>query len=74
MKQILTPLTIIIATALVVGVCYILGQQLLRNQAIDGCLQASVYRSERTENGFTITTEEPIQSAVDKCLELKQLK
>jgi hypothetical protein len=46
-----------------------------RNQAIDGCLSASVYRNSYVgETGNTVVTEEPIQTAVDKCMSLKNIK
>jgi len=72
--QFVTGLAIIISAAIVAGCTYVLGNQFLRNQAINGCLQTSLYRSERIENDITITTEEPIASAVATCLELKNIK
>lgn len=74
MKAILTPFAIVLSVAIVAGVVFDVAQKTIRNQAIDGCLQISVYRSQRTENGVSITTEEPIASAVQKCLDLKRIK
>ena len=46
-----------------------------RNEAIDGCIAASVYRNSYIgEIGNTVVTEEPIQTAVDKCLSLKGIE
>lgn len=71
-------LSIAVATLVLSVTLFTLGKQFNHNQAVNGCLQTSLYRSERIEEiedtEITITTEEPIKSAVDLCLELKNLK
>ncbi len=45
-----------------------------RNEAIDGCYQASFYRTESIENGKTITTSEPQKWVYTQCLSDKGIK
>lgn len=78
MKYIIPLLISIIVMAVVayIGFEYTSVQKMTaRNQAIDGCLQASLYRNSYIgETGNTVTTEEPIQTTVDKCLDLKGIE
>ena len=71
MKHILLALSIILSTLVISGVYFFVQEKALKNTAIDDCLHTSVYRSEKEENGFTITTEEPIEKSVQACLMLK---
>lgn len=72
----------IIITVIIVGTLGYLGFELLqvqksdaRSAAIDGCLNASMYRNSYIgEQGNTVVTEEPIKTAVDTCLKLKNIK
>lgn len=47
----------------------------IRSEAVDGCLQASLYQSSfSTPEGGAITTETAIESDVNKCLEKKGIE
>ncbi len=78
MKSIIPILITVIVMAVVgyIGYEYITIQKsTARNVAIDGCMQVSVYRNSYIgETGNTVVTEEPIQTAVDKCLSLKGIE
>lgn len=71
MKNILLPLALIISTSIIAGIIFMLTTQYLKNQAVQGCMEVSVYRSERIQDGMTITTEEPIKTTVENCLQIK---
>jgi flagellar basal body-associated protein FliL len=78
MKSII-PLIITVIVMAVVGYFgyeyLMISKSSTRNEAIDGCLAASVYRNSYVgETGNTVVTEEPIQTAVDKCLSLKGIE
>lgn len=78
MKQLPTIVALIIGLGVVAVIGYgvyafdLTEKQNLKNQAVQGCLETSVYRSQRTDaNGMVVTTEEPIKPAVENCLQLK---
>jgi hypothetical protein len=75
MKNILLTSLSAIIVAGIVGGSYAATTLLTnRDRVIENCLRISSYTSQRSENGATITTVEPIETAVQNCLALHQIK
>ncbi len=77
MKHIMPFLTVVILAGAFLATIFVQTTSLLsikaseaRSAAVDGCLNASSY----TYSKDGVTTVEPIEKAVTKCLELKNIK